>query len=274
MASVTRTALPQVELIETDGVPLESPWHWAAIVLLIDSLHFHLRGRSNYFAGGNMFLYYSAEQARNRDYRGPDFFFVDEVDGRKPREWWAVWDEDGRYPDVIMELLSPTTATLDVTVKKRLYERTFHTPEYFCHDPQTHKLQGWRLGSKGRYQAIRPDARGWLWCEGLQLWLGPWTGKHLEIEGVFPRFYDRQAQLVPTGMEAASQQAAAEQQRAEAEKQRAEAEEQRADAEQQRAESEKQRAEAEKQRADQAEAQLARLQAELTGFEPPKRTER
>ncbi len=119
MASVTHTALPKVKLIATDGVPLESPWHWAGIVLLIDSLRFHLRGRSNYFVGGNMFLYYSEEQARNRDYRGADFFFVDGVDGLKPREWWAVWEEDDRYPDVIMELLSPTTAKLDRTVKKR-----------------------------------------------------------------------------------------------------------------------------------------------------------
>src|SRR5205807_1802885 len=59
----------------TDGEALESPWHWAAIVLLVDSVRSYLRGRTDFFAGGNMFFYYSEEQARNREYRGPDFFF-------------------------------------------------------------------------------------------------------------------------------------------------------------------------------------------------------
>jgi hypothetical protein len=28
------------------------------------------------------------------------------------------------------------------------------------------------------YQPINPDERGWLWCESLGLWLGPWAGNH------------------------------------------------------------------------------------------------
>ena len=34
--ALDNVVLPQVELVETDGVPMESPWHWAAIVLLVD----------------------------------------------------------------------------------------------------------------------------------------------------------------------------------------------------------------------------------------------
>src|SRR5262245_24229468 len=105
--------LPKVELIETDGEPLESRWHFTAIALLLDSINDYLRHRDDYFAAGNLFLYYSEQQARNRDYRGPDFFFVDQVDGHRERKWWAVWEEGGRYPDVIVELLSPTTADID-----------------------------------------------------------------------------------------------------------------------------------------------------------------
>src|SRR5205807_1485530 len=102
--------------------------------------------------------------------------------------------------NVIIELLSRTTAEVDRTVKKDLYERTFRTPEYFYFDPATTKLSGWRLGRKGRYQAIRPDKRGWLWCEEFELWVGSWTGKHLEVEGVFPRFYDREGNLILTAV--------------------------------------------------------------------------
>ena len=72
----TVVPLPQVELIETDGEPLESDWHRLAMNLLIDVVTFMLQGQSDYFVGGNMFIYFDEERARNRDFRGPDFFFI------------------------------------------------------------------------------------------------------------------------------------------------------------------------------------------------------
>src|SRR5881296_1277934 len=49
-----------------------------------------------------MFIYYSARQVRNRYYyKGPDFFVVRNVDGVKDRPCWIVWEEDGRFPNVI-----------------------------------------------------------------------------------------------------------------------------------------------------------------------------
>jgi Uma2 family endonuclease len=105
--------LPNVPLVETDGVPLESHWHVLQIALLIELLAYWFRDRDDYYAGGNMFLYYSEEQARNRDYRGPDFFYVDGANRLTMRRYWAVWQEGGRYPDLIIELLSPTTAAED-----------------------------------------------------------------------------------------------------------------------------------------------------------------
>ena len=140
-------------LPDSDGVPLETPWHWAQIGLLVAVLYCRFRGRTDFFAGGNMFIYYSLEQAMNRDYRGPDFFFVNDVDGTRPRRFWAVWQEDSRLPDMIVELLSPTTAEEDRTTKRRIYERTFRTPEYFLYDPDTQQLEGYRLNAKRRYQA-------------------------------------------------------------------------------------------------------------------------
>src|SRR5689334_8039697 len=157
-----QVTLPKVQLIETDGVPSESHWHVLQIALLLDLVAYWLRDRNDYYAGGNMFIYFSEEQARNRDYRGPDFFFVDGVNRLPLRPYWAVWQEEGRYPDLIIELLSPTTAKEDRTTKKALYERTFHTSEYFCYDPDTEQLEGWRLGSRRRYQAIKKNERGWL----------------------------------------------------------------------------------------------------------------
>ncbi len=65
-----------LDLIEDDGVPLESSWHRLCLTLLIASVLHHQRDRSDFDVGGNMFIYFSLEQARKRDFRGPDFFVV------------------------------------------------------------------------------------------------------------------------------------------------------------------------------------------------------
>ncbi|MBL8795791.1 MAG: Uma2 family endonuclease [Planctomycetia bacterium] len=184
---------PNVKLVESDGEPMDTPWHRDAMNLLIEQVRWQLRDRQDYFVGGNMFIYFNVEQARNRDFRGPDFFFVDGAQPNEHRLWWAIGEEGGKYPDVIIELLSPTTAVEDRTTKKQVYERTFRTGEYFLYDPTTRQLDGWRLLDR-RYQRIEPDARGWLWCDQLKLWLGVW-GKAPTRIGLTPGC----ASTTPTG---------------------------------------------------------------------------
>jgi Uma2 family endonuclease len=241
--------IPKFDLPDNDEIPMETPWHRSAMTLLIESVGWHLRVRTDFFVGGNMFLYYGARQAQTWKYRGPDFLFVDKVDGTRPRRYWMVFEEDGRYPNVIVELLSPSTAEEDRTTKKTIYEQTFRTPEYFLYDPDSGRLEGWRHDGQ-RYLPIQPDARGWLWSEQLGLWLGTWQGAYQRIEATWPRFYDRDGNLVLIA---------------------AEAERQRAEAERQRAEAERQRAEAERQRAERLDAEIARLKAVLAekGIELP-----
>jgi Uma2 family endonuclease len=161
-----------------------------------------------------MFIYFSKEQARNRDYRGPDFFVVKNVDGKLERGSWIVWDEGGRYPNVIIELLSPSTAELDKTVKKRLYEQTFRTPEYYGYDPATKELFGWRLAD-GEYIVLEKDEAGRLWSKELQFWLGLWEGTYLNRDAAWVRFFDEDGRVVPTHTEAAMQEVEAERDRAE-----------------------------------------------------------
>jgi hypothetical protein len=185
-----------------------------------------------------MFIYFSRQQIRRQDYRGPDFFLVKNVDGAIEREAWVIWEEGGRYPDLIIELLSASTAETDKIIKKDLYEQTFRTPEYYCYDPTGQELLGWRWRD-GRYEEIRPNETGQLWSEVLQLWLGSWTGKFQETSGVWLRFFDEKGQVVPI--------------RAEAEAARAERETARADQEA----AARQAAEAE---LVQVRAELARLQ--------------
>jgi Uma2 family endonuclease len=194
---------PSIDNLPTeDGIPMETPLHRAEMNLLIDSTHYHWRERTDYYVGGNMFIYFSEAQIRNQDYRGPDFYIVKDVDGAKERQAWIVWEEDGRYPDLIIELLSESTAELDKTVKKHLYERTFRTLEYYCYDITRQELMGWRLGSTGRYETITPNPEGRLWSELLQLWLGTWAGDFQKTAAVWLRFFDQSGQVVPTLAEA------------------------------------------------------------------------
>lgn len=231
---------PPTNLIFDDGEPLESNRHRIAMNALIRSAQQALAGRSDIFIGGNMFVYYSSTQAMNRDFRGPDFFAVLEVNGSRERKGWVVWEEEGRYPDVIIELLSDSTAAVDRGVKKQLYEKVFKTQDYYIYDPfNPSSLEGWHLEGRS-YQPLTPNENGWLWCETLQLWLGIWEGA-IDREPAtgtchWLRFYDLQGRLVPLPEEAAQQQAELAQQQAEIAQQQAELAQQQAEAAQQRAE--------------------------------------
>jgi len=228
------------DLVYSDGWPLDSNWERIQINLLIDVARQAMaeRGRPDFFAGGDMFVYHSVEQARDvargRPYlRGPDFFFVGGVEDHD-RKAWVSWQEGGRLPDVIVELLSPSTKKIDRTVKKDLYARIFRTPEYFLYEPATGELEGFCLVGD-RYQRLFPDGENRMWSEKLGLRLGLWHGLRTGVETTWVRLYDEAGRLVPTPEEAADA----------------------------RADAAHQRAEAERRRADAAEAELARLRARL-----------
>lgn len=215
--------MPPTDLIFDDGEPLESNRHRIAMNVLIRSLQQAWADRQDFYTGGNMFIYYSSEQARNRDFRGPDFFAVLDVDGTRERQGWVVWEENGRYPDVIVELLSDSTAEVDKGTKKNIYERVFKTSDYFVFDPfEPNSLQGWHLNANQRYQTLMANERGWVWCQTLGFWLGTWEGTIDRETGVWLRFYDNSGNLILLPEEAAQARAEQEQQRAEQERQRAE----------------------------------------------------
>ena len=239
----------------SDEPPLESDRHLKQILLLLLSLEWWWQERpdapenrrNNFYAAGNLTVYYSRRQLRSEDFRGPDFFVVLDTE-YKERKSWTVWEEDGKYPNAIVEMLSDSTANVDRNKKKRIYQDTFRTPEYFWFDPYSLEFQGFRLTEGGKYRAIEANEYGWLWSQQLELYLG--------IVAEKLRFFTPEMELVPTRGEGESQ-------RAEVESQRAEAESQRAEAERQRAEAERQRAEAERQRAEAAEAELAALRRQI-----------
>jgi Uma2 family endonuclease len=230
------------ELPEEDEVPLESYYHRLQINLLHELTYQLFKNRTDFYCGGNMFLYYDLKQAekviqfvqgqrRRAPYKGPDFFVVlGGVDGTKDRKRWVVWHEGGRYPDVIIEITSPSTKSKDTEDNLLLYSKVFRTREYYWYDEGSGELVGYRLQGD-EYVSIAPNERGWLWSEVLGVWLGVSDAPFLGWRYRWLRFYREDGSLVPTNAELA--------------------------------EAERQRAEQERLLREQAERRLAELEAEL-----------
>jgi Uma2 family endonuclease len=200
--------MPDTSKLESDEPEMESSLHYLQLALLVACLEWHWRGRNDFFIGANLTVYYSQQQLRNRDFRGPDLFLITNTE-KRPRRSWVVWEEDGKYPDLIVELLSPSTARVDRNEKKILYQNRFRTPEYFWFDPEDLEFSGFRLIGQ-EYQAIVANEFGRLWSEVLELYLGIHDGKL--------RYFTPDGQLVPTPEESALQaQAQAAQAQAQAE---------------------------------------------------------
>jgi Uma2 family endonuclease len=202
----TLDILPEVTCPPTDlwsdEPPLESDLHLQQITILIGCLERLWQERTNYYASGNLTIYYNEEQLKKRDFCGPDFFVVLDTE-KRPRKSWVVWGEQGKYPNVIVEILSDSTANIDRNKKKILYQNTFRTPNYFWFDPESLELQGFRLIA-GQYQAIAANENGYLWSEQLELYLGIFERKL--------RYFTPTGELVLTAAEAELQERKAKEQ--------------------------------------------------------------
>lgn len=214
--------MPDTSQLESDEPEMESSLHYLQLALLVSCLDWLWREREDYFIGANLTVYYSQQQLRNREFRGPDFFVAKNT-VKRPRRSWVVWQEDGKYPDIIIELLSDSTAKVDRQEKKNLYQNRFRTPEYFWFSPEDLELAGFRLIGQA-YHPIISNESGLLWSDVLGLYLGIYNNQL--------RYFSPEGELIPTPAEAALEA----QTLAETERQRAETEHQRAETERQRAE--------------------------------------
>ncbi|ACK66523.1 protein of unknown function DUF820 [Rippkaea orientalis PCC 8801] len=179
----------------SDEPPLESDLHLRQILLLIQCLEWFWQDKKDYFATGNLTIYYSPNQKKSEYFRGPDFFVVLDTE-KHSRKSWVVWQEGGKYPNVIVEILSDSTAKVDKEEKKKIYQDIFRTPNYFWFDPDSLEFQGFALNN-GEYEPIEPTEQGWLWSQQLGLYLG--------IKDDKLRYFTPDGELVLTPEEAAKQ---------------------------------------------------------------------
>jgi Uma2 family endonuclease len=181
----------------SDEPPLETDFHRNQIDLLIRLLKYWWQDRPDFYISGNLTVYYNEQQLKKRDFRGPDIFVVLGAE-KKDRRSWAIWEEGGKYPNVVIELLSSSTAAVDKGKKKDLYQDVWRVPDYFWFHPETMEFAGFHL-MNGRYEAITATDTGWLWSEQLKLFLG--------IHGQQLRWFTAEGQLVPLPEEQAQQRA-------------------------------------------------------------------
>jgi Uma2 family endonuclease len=179
----------------SDEPTVETELHLEQIMLLIKCLKWLWKDRNDFYAAGNLTIYYSPNQKKSEYFRGPDFFVVLGTE-RKTRKSWVVWEENGKYPNFILEILSPTTANTDREYKKELYQNTFRTPDYFWFDPYTLEFAGFHLVD-GEYQPLEQNQQGHLWSCQLGLYLGIYQG--------LLRYFTPEGELVPTPEETAEE---------------------------------------------------------------------
>lgn len=244
------------DLPETDGLPMDHELQALQMDLSFETLRLHFAGRRVH-VGKNQIIYYSADQVRRRDFLGPDVYVVLDADSY-PRPSWVIWDE-GKAPEVVLEVLSESTHRRDRGEKKRIYQDDIGVEEYFWYDPLTGELAGFRRRD-GRYEPLAPDAAGRLPCAVLGLTLVIWEGTYQGVHGRWLRWATAEGVLLPT--------------REEAERQRADQERTRADQARREGEVQRSLAEQERTRADDTARRLAEARQMLERYrerfgEPP-----
>lgn len=150
----------ETEYPTSDGQPMaETDLHRQIMVNLIEALTRYFRGRQVYVSG-NILLYY--ERGNPRAHLAPDVLVsLDLPPG--PREIYKVWEE-GKMPDLVIEVTSKSTRKRDLQTKKDLYE-SLGVQEYLLFDPRRDYLeprfQVFRRQGKGFVPVLVPEATGY-----------------------------------------------------------------------------------------------------------------
>jgi Uma2 family endonuclease len=258
----------EVEYPTSDGEPMaESDLHRQLMLDLIEALRgFYERGAEDVYVTGNLLMYY--EEGLPQSVLCPDVFVAKGIVDR-PRETYKVWEE-GKVPDLVIEVTSKSTKYRDVGFKKGLYE-ALGVREYLLFDPRGDYLkprfQAYRLEGELFLRVLTPEEGYISSATGLEFRVvaeqlrifepngGPMLAKPAELAELASKEKAR--------AQAAAARAEAEAARADAEATRADTEASRADAEASRADTEANRADAEAGRADAEAARAARLEEEL-----------
>ena len=190
-----------IEYPSSDGEPMaENKWQYVAMTDTTSALENQFIHRPDVFVGSDMLMYYRMNDNATRV--APDVFVVFGAAGKHFRDSWIVWRE-GKAPDFVMEVASPSTWQRDAAEKRDIYAGMGVT-EYWRFDPTGEHFAPQLVGERlvgGEYQPIpletdgdgtlrgRSDVLGLDICArpGLELRLydpegGQWLRTHRDSE--------------------------------------------------------------------------------------------
>ena len=168
----------------SDGRPMaDNAWQSRAIVKAAGDLEV---AHPDALAVADILVYPEEGNPRNRI--APDVLVAFGV-GTHSRSSYLVWEE-GKPPDWVLEVASPSTAANDLDFKRRAYA-AMGVPEYWLFDPKGDvfpagqpRLQGLAL-SGGGYERLAPRR-----VDGVEMIRSGVLGLDLRAEGEFIRMRD------------------------------------------------------------------------------------
>ncbi|MCI0699411.1 Uma2 family endonuclease [candidate division KSB1 bacterium] len=133
-------------LPDSDGKPMaETDRHRKVMISLLYALAERYHDQARVYVSGNIFVYY-LDEAGVRQSVSPDILVVFGVE-KKDRRIYKV-DEEGKGPDIVIELTSSSTKVEDLVAKHYIYAN-MGVREYFLFDPYGETkhpmLRGFRL---------------------------------------------------------------------------------------------------------------------------------
>ncbi len=136
----------------------QSVWHGDAVRLATAALHHHFRDRDDVLVAMELVVYYV--RGDNRVWLQPDVQVVFGVEPEGNRSTFKVWEE-GKAPDFVLEVASPSTAKHDARYKAGEYAR-IGVSEYWRLDPEGAlmgtALEGYAM-TGGRYESVEAVER-------------------------------------------------------------------------------------------------------------------
>jgi Uma2 family endonuclease len=250
MVQILPTKIEQIEQIEPPNSPSETlptmydlpsedpeepglpdEFHDLQPQLLSRTLRLTNYSRDNCFTASDLNLYYDVKH--HLWHKRPDWFLVVNVsrlyEGRELRRSYVSWQE-GKYPYVVIEFLSPGTESEDLgrfysqvsnnseAVEKaeqnpltratppgkfEVYEQYLRVPHYIVYSRYTQQLRHFKLeGGCYLEQSIQPQNPR-IWLADLEIGLGIWSGVFEDVPSNWLRWFDRQGNWLPTDTEQA-----------------------------------------------------------------------
>jgi Uma2 family endonuclease len=210
---------------EEPGLPDE--FHDLQPQLLSRTLHLSRYSRNNCFTASDLNLYYDVTHPLWQ--KRPDWFLVVDVprlyEGKDSRRSYVVWQE-GQFPSVIVEFLSPGTEAEDLgrfhstatavtsaalngepskttkpPGKLEVYERYLRVPHYIVYSRYTGQLRYFKLEGGSYHEQTVGEVAPAVWLDDLEIGLGIWQGEFEGVPDAWLRWCDREGNWLLTDTE-------------------------------------------------------------------------